>query len=327
MAPVVGKFRIVFATFCLGTAGCSPYVYKDEVGGFQQQVSRLASTYDDSVKQYGADYDRERRQHFAVNLLPLETVGGCQEVSASGPPCQIVTLSAKDADTYPATSPYQDSGPDATKKVLGALAAYAAQLVAITDAADSEALAARQKSLWESVGKVLKTADQFVPGAADTSGMVGTAGGLLGKLLQAALDRERLAALRQAVTAVDPRLPILAHVAEEGIKVLIDSRLRSTSTYLDEIENRSFGPDVVKRLNVELYDARYSALSEAVAEINALRAVKPADLTQALVDAHHALATALDNKNADLASVTAALANLAEKVSAFRDAIEAANKT
>jgi len=284
-------------------AGCSPYVYKQEIDGFALGVKDLATAYNDG-RAYIMTRDLEDQDaRWAQNRAAL-TITAC-EFRDTGNPGNVECVLHEIAQPVPSPSPLgaavRDAGP-----IVKALSDYSSALAAVANAADREALTAAQTKLKAAVQGLANEA------AGKPVATVGPLVDLFSALTTAILDQQRYAILRSGVTAAQAPVADLGVTLARtlgGIWMVRASELRDAANL--EVRNLGSGPD---------YPSHLRKARERVAALETLRTKNPSVAATDLVAAHDALAKALADDSRQVEAVANAVGSFVTQAKAVKDA-------
>jgi hypothetical protein len=296
--------RVIASSVALFVAaGCSPYVYKQEIDGFATGVKDLATAYNDGRTFVAARDTDDVDAKWTQARAPL-TIAAC-EFRDSGSPGTVECVLHQVAQPVPGPSPLAVAVRDAAP-VVKALSDYSSALAAVANAADREALTAAQAKFKTAVQGLAKEA------AGTTVPAVGPAVDLFSALTAALLDQQRYDILRSGVGAARVPVADLGNALAGtlgGIWMVRASELRDAANV--EVRNLGTGAD---------YAARLKKARERVAALEALRAKNPAAAATGMVAAHDALAKALADDSRQVEAVATAVGAFATQAKAVKDA-------
>jgi hypothetical protein len=286
LAPLLGVVLL---------SACSPYVYNQEIIGFSTGVDAVVSSYRAGQQAVDSIVVQQQQAADATARTRLRLLPGCTQRERNGTPpewqdCAVVPFGA---GTAPAQAPVQQALKDAAP-AFDALKAYAASLAAVTAAADETALNQATQSLTAAAGDLAKEGARLKPAMAPDHALVVSAGNLISQGLAFYLDQRRLAVLRDAVPKVDPAVQVLGRTAQAALLTIQLQQLRE----LDRDLLRNSEPleaATVGQLSEADYQSKRAALEYEVTAFNQARAADPAATVAAMVNAHHRLATALQD--------------------------------
>ncbi len=307
------------AGLCL--AGCSPYVYKDEINSFTGSVATIATTAAGSRTAIDEINAARRLESWAGGSRAVVVTGKCDvsDVLGSsvcgviGPdpdrPSQMIAIDAPDAK-----APQLDH----VKPILTELDAYTAALKALTNAADREAFDKASEALQKQLGKLK---DALGADALDKvqAAAIDKVPAVLGYAIGLYLDQRRYEALRTYVPAADPAVAKAAAKIGPALDQLARLRMRRLAATI-RAESRAYN---VERARVSAADneLRLQRLAENVAAYKATSAFDWKKFSTSLTDAHAALANAvLAGAHQDTA-VLKAMRDFATQVQAAYEAI------
>jgi hypothetical protein len=233
--------RVIGPALCLAVvAGCSPYVYKQEIDGFAAGVKDLAAAYHES-RGYLATRDQEKVDAQWVASHARLTITACEFRDAGRPgtvECVLHEIAQPVPTPLPDTAIFREVAIN-----VETLSRYATALAAVANAADREALTAAQARLKTAVqGFAKEAAGGTVPG-------VGPTVDLFSSLTAALLDQQRYAILRSGVSSAKEPVGDLGRtlaVALGGVWMERASALRRTAS--EDAESLGAGKDYPARL-------------------------------------------------------------------------------
>jgi hypothetical protein len=317
------------ATVLIG--GCSPYLYGDEIKGFNTALSTLKSTVADArdatvadVRDFQAIRLRRRvaSQRNKISLSPactaaIEAAG--QSTTLNPTPdlaCDLEVGPSGQAPIIPPIYIGSDSFEQAGK-LLSELEAYAKALAAITDAGDSKALSDAATGVCTTAGAIAATA----------GGILGVALAPGCKLASLAvigwLNNRRYEVLQTAVDEVDTRLMPRAQtfLAERLIQVA-SQRIISRASLIErdlDVANSSSGSDPIRR---DVEERAIRRLMDNVPVIRSLLREDASEPARKMADAHHTLREALKDPSRQVADVGQAVSDFLAAVVKLRDALK-----
>jgi hypothetical protein len=304
MTPAMPIARVMASSAAIAlVAGCSPYVYKQEIDGFATGVKDLAAAYSES-RVWLATRDQEKVDATWTGSRARLTVTAC-EFRDPGTPGPVECVLHEIAQPVPApladTAVFREVAPN-----VEALSRYSAALAAVANAADREALTAAQAKLKTAVqGFASEAAGKAVPA-------VGPAVDLFSTLTATLLDQKRYDILRSGVTAAKEPVADLGRtlsVALGGVWMQRATAMRRTAS--QDAESLGSGSD---------YAARLKRLREKVAALETLRGKNPGTAATDMVAAHDALAKALADDARQVEAVATAVANFVAQANSAREA-------
>lgn len=292
-------------------SGCSPYVYRTETAGFSAGVDQLEAAQEAAMAGLAADREASLRYFAIAARTPVVPSPDCIEPTPDGVGlCSMVGLSR---GTLPAEIREQVEVEQAAAPALQwltALARYAAALAAITDATDRAALVADQEKLAAAVQALARQHDEALvarakagDAGAKATPLLGDAAaasvGAIASAADAALDRQRLQALKAAVDQADGPVQVLAALIGDDQAAIQAKRRASLAQYATEVTER-LGPVSTPAS----YARRLDIAIAATQQINAIAAADPRQAALKMAQAHHALREAIDaGKGQDLQAI------------------------
>lgn len=266
-------------------AGCSPYVFTEEVTAFDKAVGNLNTAALDFRNDLAAAPGE--RAFWAAYDAP-------GAVALQRESC----LRLDDEACFVLVDGQRADAPNGTEaelaKAIGnirALASYAAALKAITDAAARETFDGASARLANAVGGFVG----LIPGpAAAGAAAVKTAIRTGGLIAGASLDHARRRQLEISVARVETVMPAAAREIARGLVLMRDARIDHRYLVGDAAAEALRAPrtDRERRLLIQTVTA-------SAAEIRALKASDPAGTAGKLAKAHTALADALASAEPD----------------------------
>ena len=203
-------------------------------------------------------------------------------------------------------------------KLLPALKAYAAALVAIADAADRDAL---QESVGKAKEQVTRLGTRIDGLDGKTSPYVSTIGpvaDLVGTVLIATLEQRRYQALAEVTKGADP-------VVTKAAMILSNVSMPMTAIELQQA-GRDYLRSIPDRGNPPRGDAAwtqaYVNARKARENYLALYATSPTSVFKAMAEAHHQLTLAVADPKRQYEALASAIEDFADKAKAANDAFE-----
>ena len=205
-------------------------------------------------------------------------------------------------------------------KLIPALKGYAAELVAIADAADRDAL---QESVGKAKDQVVKLGTRIDALDGKTSPFVSTIGpvaDLVGAALIATLEQRRYKALVEVTKGADPVVTkaamILSNVSMPMTAIELQEAGRAYLRSMPDPGNPPQGTVAWTQAYVNARKARENYL--------ALYSTSPTSVFKAMAEAHHQLTLALADPKRQYEAVASAIEDFADKSRAAVDAFEKA---
>ena len=333
------KFKnalVIWAVFSTLTA-CSPYLYKDEVTNVSSAVNSIGSGWKNSQQAMGADYQGIVVERASWNGLSARLSGPCvvaadvlkpartndklvsafkREISRSNlnrgePPCNLDLIQNDVMRPAPLTD-------DATMKkideTMSALSAYAAALLAVTNATDKDDLTKAATGFNTAIGQMADAAAKLGANAAEVAGAK-AASSLSTDIIAAILDTERYRILKDRVISVDPIMPTLAGEVSDALDLVRRKRLPILAQRVS-LEVVEYNVGSAQRSSND-NQALLAAIQTQVSNYNDLDSAKTADVATKLAKTHHDLADALKSNKGQLTALVdgaKALANDAEQL-------------
>ncbi len=318
----MGRSKIL--ALLLGAAtlsACSPYVYNQEISGFNSGVDAIVSSYQTGQQTVDTIVAQNQQATYLAAQTPLHLVGGCFGDPATAkiklPPCSIVPIKATTA-----LPPTQDqTAIENASPTFNALKNYAAALVAVTNAADDTTLAQATQSLTTAAGGLTSAVGKLEPPVAPASTVVTQASTLIGVGITTYLDWRRYSALRATVPTADQYVAKLGETVEAALNDIRAVELQQAS---DDLSNAqaSFLKITKGKPSQSEYQTLLTALQVKVAAFNQLSAANPAASVTAMLSAHKQLATALTNGTGQNLAVLAAVQKFAAAAAQLKTSIE-----
>ena len=310
-----GRSRTGPLAACLlaGLTGCSPYGFRQPVDDFATATSGMLAAIPAGRQAVASDLRTLVRLDVTDGRVKPMLRGNC--VAASGAAglgaCRVVPPG--DDSRYRAAFPLTD----AEVAQLQGLNRYARSLQALTRAEDREAMNAASAKAAAAVGAIAGTVAPAAPAAVIAGPVANFALFLVGE----ALDTERYLRLRRAVDEADPHMAALRAPLVGALRFTRDQRLRllaDTAT--------SLVAGVPAQRTPEARGTRFDAAADRAQAIAALAAENPAKPVDAMIAAHAALRTALNDPGANATALAVAVQEFAAQVEALKAAISAAAK-
>jgi hypothetical protein len=324
------RFNLGLALVLL--AGCSPYLYRDEITGLRNGITGVregvnaAATSNTSALRVleARSFVRETRPNrsaLAVSPQCREWLDALDEgVTLTVSPTFTCDVILTEAGQQPAALEIRPLAARVQRanELLAGLEKYSAALVAITNADDSKELKAASSGMCTALTAVAAVA--VPPGAA----VVGPACTVFGAGLVLAMDTERYNALRANV--IDMQDKYIARVEillAENLRILTIARLESLRDTI--ASDLTLANRVRDRQPRPVADREQSALRlfDGVATVQALGRTDPADAAGKLTAAHTKLYEALRDHRGQDGAVSAAIADFLSSVAKLRTALGA----
>jgi hypothetical protein len=287
----------------VAAAGCSPYVYKQEIDDFAGGVEDLAAAYNDGRTWVFARDIAKTDDGWTRTRAGL-TVSAC-DFPDTGRPGDVECALHKIGEPVPGPTTLGADVRDGAR-IVRALTDYSAALAAVANAADREALAASQAKLKSAVQGVANAA------AGKAVAAVGPVVDLFNTLTAAALDQQRYAILRSGVTSAQGPVSKLGNVLGDTFRSLWIARGR---------ELRDLANDELRLAAKGDYPAHLKKAREKVAALETLRTRNPEVAATNMVAAHDALAAALVDDSRQVEAVATAVGNFVSQAQAAREAL------
>lgn len=302
-------------------ASCSPYVYKQEIGAFNDGVTAVVASYESGRKSVDDAIAQNQQRVFVSGRVKLDLLDGCDQVDPSGtpprfPPCAVTRFPAtKPPVQPPIETALANAAPD-----FDALRNYAAALNAITNASDDAQLTAATQSLISSVDGLTTAAASLSSAPAPPQSVINASGSIIGQLVTVYLDTRRYDVLRNTVPAADSSIRTIAQTVKAALLAIRAQQLLR----LEKEMHAAAAPlqsDAVSKLSAAEYQSDLAILQAKVLAFNQLRAVDPQVAVDALVDAHHKLAQALQNNTRQAQPVYVATINFLNAAAQLQSAV------
>lgn len=336
-------------------AACSPYVFTDEVQTFNGKIKNISTAYEettDSIRDEGRMVVRAQ-----LFLAPSQIKAGdqCALRATGGDPCDLTvpdlaggslnpvslpevmpvdSAGIPDGVCRPAVTPVTALGSNVKKlasvqrrDVVKSIQDYAASLAAITKAQD-------RADFDSAASKASAAAGGLAGGVATVTGVPGPLGGALEGLTKASgnallwvvgqgLDYQRLQQLRIATEAACDKMHTLSYALGVMLEEQQRTRLRQLGYLLsarisiaNNSRNRRVDPD-------RSYGGTIDDAYAVVDSWNAVRAINPLKVANALRQSHDDLVVAIRNNDGQFAALVVSLRTFAETADAL---IEASRK-
>jgi len=304
-------------------SACSPYVYKPEITSFTNGIDAIVSVHQTGEQAIATQIAQQQRAaHVAakdrLNLLP-----GCDSVDPRGNPPKLEDCAVvKFADTQ-ASPPTQVQVHLANDEPLfAALKAYAAALVAVSNAADSTTLTQATQGLTAATGGLDGAVAKLAP-TVPSNALVTSAGGLLGQGISLYLDSRRYAVLRTIVPAMDHSIVTLGKTVEADLRLIRAHQIAQLQKGL-HADVAPLQAETVSTLDRSDYQTKLAALQTKVAVFNQARAADPREIVNAMVNAHHQLAEALQSNSGQIVPILTAVTSFSTAADQMKAAVDAA---
>ena len=293
--------------------GCSPYGFRQPVDDFATATSGMLAAIPAGRQAVASDLRMLVRLDVTDGRVKPVLRGNC--VGAANAPalgaCRVVPPG--DDGRYRAEFPLTA----AEVAQLQGLNRYVQSLQALTRAEDREAMNAASAKAAAAIGAI---AGSVAP-AAPATVIAGPVANFALYLVGEALDTERYLRLRRAVDDADPHMAALRAPLASALRFTRNQRLRllaDTATTLVA--------GVPAQRTPEGRGVRFDAASDRAQAIAALTAENPAKPVDAMIAAHAALRTALNDPGANATALAAAVQEFASQVEALKAALAAATK-
>ncbi|MDE2166102.1 MAG: hypothetical protein KGJ66_07170 [Alphaproteobacteria bacterium] len=302
-------------------ASCSPYVYKQEIGAFNDGVTAIIASYESGRKSVGDAIAQDQQQAFISGRVKLDLLDGCDQVDPSGtpprlPPCAVTKFPAtKPPVQPPIETTLANAAPD-----FDALRNYAAALSAITNASDDAQLTAATQSLISSVDGLTTAAASLSSAPAPPQSVINASGSIIGRLVAVYLDTRRYDVLRNTVPAADTSIRTISQTVKAALLAIRAQQLLRLEKEMHAAE-APLQSDSVSKLSAAEYQSDLAILQAKVVMFNQLRAIDPQVAVGALVDAHHKLAQALQNDTRQAQPVYVATVNFLNAAAQLQSAV------
>ncbi|OIQ82493.1 hypothetical protein GALL_357150 [mine drainage metagenome] len=313
----------------LGTtllSACAPYAYNSEITSFANSVNTVVSTHQTGKQAIAIQIAQQQQAAHIAAKDRLDLLPGCDSVDPSGNPpklkdCTVVKFGEVHAPK--ATPELIHLAND--EPLFAALKAYVTALTAVSNAEDDAALTKATQSFTSAASGLTDAVAKLAP-ETPSSALVTSAGGVLGQGISLYLNSRRLAVLRTIVSAVDPSIITLGQTVETDLYVIRAHQIRQMQKEL-HADVATFQAETVDKLNESDYQTKLVALQTKVAAFNQARAADPKAIAKAMVNAHHQLAVALQNKSEQILPVLTAVADFSSAAGQMKTAIDASVST
>ncbi len=296
----------------VGLSACSPYVFQTEVAKFSTGVDQLSDAFTAGYTTLAADHAALTQLQLTDTHAKVAIAPSCDVQPSALPQSQLPCELYRWGDPVPAPSKVQSTKAD-VDKAISALRNYAHALSAVANAADRAAFDAAVTQLSGAVGDIAKAANAVAPGA----GTIAPAAiNLAGWVVGAALDTDRLDALKQAVNACDG--PV--HGVATTLGIGLGSVANASRDLLNQEASLLVSP-LGASANDATYKSRYVQAMTIIASINAIRQNDPDAAAKSLSDAHHALVGAVNDPKREYAGLVKAIGDFVDKAAALNAAL------
>jgi hypothetical protein len=310
-------------------AGCSPYSFSKETAAMSDGVNKISDAFSTGYSSLAADRANRVQTTILDSRERVRVAPICQVSDAKHDGTELCALYV--GKDEPRLAPAEQTHPD-TSKAIKRLKDYANALAAVTNAADRTAYDAAVAQLSGAVGTITTKLDAVEPGI---STLAPAAVNVVGWLFGTALDQQRYASLKRAITTVglpvaddhnkDPDSPIrvVTRAFGKGLLMLKISRLgvlqNELAALVRGLNERGLGNDA--------YRSRLTDSQTTLATIVALRQSDPTGAASDLADAHDALVLAVSDPTKNYTALVKALGDFTDKVSALHTALTKMSKT
>lgn len=309
--------------------GCSPYSFSKETAAISDGVNKMSDAFSTGYDSLASDRANRVQTTILDSRQRVLVAPICKSSDATNDGTNMCALYVgKDAPQLSDAEQTQA----ATLKAVKRLKDYANALAAVTNAADRTAYDAAVAQLSGAVGTITTPLDAVEPGF---STLAPAAVNVVGWLFGTALDQQRYASLKRAITTVglpvaddknkDPDSPIriVTRALGKGLRMLKIARLEVLQNELYDLtrglNERSWSDDA--------YRSRLTDSQTTLATIVALRRSDPTGVASDLADAHDKLVLAVSDPTNNYTALIKALGDFTDKVNALHTALTSISKT
>ncbi len=321
---VINIVRAATMTICIaGISACSPYVYNQEILTFGNGVNSAVSSYQTGQQSVATLVLQDQQADYVKANAKLTLEDGCLDSNAlppSLPGCSIVPLGADPSLLSKRTQSEVAAQAQVTRaaQIFDALKIYAAALTAVTNATDDATLNQASQSLLTAAGTFSTSVAKVVPEAALPNAVIPPATSLIKMGITSYLDRQRYAALRATVPAMNPFVATAGETMRNALLSIRQLQL-GHMVYDLTIAKEPFETGAANKLNQPEYQAHLAALQSNVTAFNQARASDPSATVSAMIEAHKQLAAALENDTGQTQAVLTATVNFATAAGQIKD--------
>ena len=304
--------RIIIAFSILPiVCGCSPYLYKDEVGSFNAGVGQLNSAYSDGLEALTNDRAQKSKWSWITVRSALAPTEGCVLDVADAPkstiPCELHAVN------QPVPSPSQTAEQiRQAKAVFDSLENYSAGLSSITNAADRAAFDAAQEKFKVALQNIADLANK---NDAAVKQKLGAIANVFADISGIYLDDRRFEALKSGTEAANPAIKVLGMVAGKSLDALRYDRGRQVYDTIN-LMSANIGPS----MDPSSYGTRVDLLQGKVSVLERLRNSDPLRASKEMVEAHEKLVAALGEKDRQAKAIFIEIQKFLNDSSAVRNA-------
>ncbi len=296
-------------------SGCAPARFEKATTSFSSSVTTLSTAMDTSLIGLAREETALREQRLISQGVVPQLSVACLEAEVTGPKgerlpaCGLVASRGR----VPELSPVWRQKTEALR-ILDALAVYAKGLQDLTSAETRKQTDEAVDSIALGIGGALTLAGQ--PEMAPLAVAAVKLGGFAWAEAQ---DARRYRHLQKSVEVGQSALVVVGPVLGDAFGAVNDAR-RGIGVETGTLLIRAVHPGTRE------YAAAFARVSAQAAQVEALQRADPAQAVTEMIKAHAALAQALKDNKGETVAVAQAMAELANRVTAVRTAIEAAKK-
>lgn len=293
-------------------AACSPYGLRGPAEGFSKATSDVFTAMDAGQREVAGDRTALLRVQVGDGRVNPVRTGACEPVFPREQlgRCRIVPPGEE-------RRPVRGELTAEQMQRLRGMERYAQSLLALTNAADREAMNAASAKVAAAVGTMAAAAAPAAP-AAMIAGPVAQFGLFL---LGEALDHERYLRLQEAVREAHPQLLVLAPTLQRHLVFLRDERvaLLGRASQLLVAGIRTEGSAAARAV-------RLDQAANQVARINALQDSDPVAVIADLIRAHERLRDALTDRSAQMEALAQAIGDFSAQAQRLKAAFQSTSQ-
>lgn len=295
----------------VGVGGCSPAVYKDEIGEFAKAMTKTRTAYEQlRTEEQDAAVETDARGVLAGGGN-FRTLDSCTIEKPDS--CGIVI------DDSSRAYPREKAGPDIAK-LLKLMTEYADGLAKIAGSKEADAVNEAAAGVSAAIKRLAKAAAS--KSGSDVSAQVGFLEGGFKWLVGVYVDEKRYNALKSAVTTADPAFKDAGKALGMVMPLLVKSVISSKTARL---QHGVQALDEAGKMSREEKLALAKALADESRTLRAFAAQKPTTVVDKMVKAHGKLAKALEEGKGSTEAVFKWIREFADQVDALLKAVKASS--
>ena len=289
----------------VGVGGCSPAVYKDEIGEFAKAMTKTRTAYEQlRTEEQDAAVETDARGVLAGGG-EFRTLDSC----TIGKPdsCGIVIVIDDSSRAYPR----EKAGPDIAK-LLKLMTEYADGLAKIAGAKEADAVNEAAAGVSAAIKRLVEAVAS--KSGSDVSAQVGFLESGFKWLVGVYVDEKRYNALKSAVTTADPAFKDAGIALGKVIPLLVRSVISSKTARL---QHGVQALDEAGNMSCEERLALAKALADESRTLRAFAAQNLTTVVDKMVKAHGELAKALEEGKGSTEAVFKWIREFADQVDAL----------